>query len=446
LFCFFVAASANNITVSAQVQQEWVARYDGPIGNSSASALAMDSAGNCYVTGFSCSQIAFGGCGQTDWATIKYDADGNELWAARYNDAAMWQAGASAVAVDSAANVYVTGQVCVYAACDELGCFCSGSDYATIKYDTQGNRLWVARYHGPGIGLDPDGAAAIVLDAVGNVYVTGTSVGDYATIKYDTDGNQLWVSRYHGSDDGSGAATGIALDATGKVYVTGTSGGAYATIKYDTDGNQLWVARYNGPGNGPDVAAAIVLDAVGDVYVTGSSVGVGTSDDYATIKYDTDGNQLWVARYDGPGNGEDRATAIALDAAGSVYVTGWSLGLGTSFDYATIKYDADGNQLWVARYDGPGNGADFANAIALDVAGSVYVTGRSLGLGTDSDYATIKYDTDGNQLWVTRYNGPGNDYDEATAIALGPVGNVYVTGGSTGVGRFDYATIKYSQR
>ena len=98
------------------------------------------------------------------------------------------------------------------------------------------------------------------------------------------------------------------------------------------------------------------------------------------------------ARYNGPANSEDFAHAIAVDAAGNVYVTGWSLGLGNHSDYATIKYDPDGNELWVARYNGPGNSTDVATAIALDAAGNVYVTGESFGgLGTREDYATIKY-------------------------------------------------------
>src|SRR5207245_295507 len=105
--------------------------------------------------------------------------------------------------------------------------------------------------------------------------------------------------------------------------------------------------------------------------------------------------QEWVARYNGPGNYEDKATAIALDAAGNVYVTGGSWGSGTDFDYATIKYDSNGNQLWVARYNS-GNGGDSATAIAVDGAGNVYVTGWSSGGSTLIDYATIKYDSNGN--------------------------------------------------
>jgi len=260
-----------------------------------------------------------------------------------------------------------------------------------------------------------------------------------------------WVARYNGPADSLDCAEALALDPSGNIYVTGYSWGSgthydYATIKYDSDGNQLWVARYNGPGNGPDVAYALALDPSGNVCVTGYSYGSGTSSDYATIKYDSDGNQLWVARYNGPANDSDWGEALALDPSGNVYVTGYSTGSGTDYDYATIKYDQNGNQRWVARYNGPANGEDRAVAMALDASGNVYVTGRSYGSGTGEDYAIIKYDTNGNELWVARYNGPGNGQDRAEALTVDVSGNVYVTGCSYGSGTdYDYATIKYSQ-
>jgi len=326
-------------------------------------------------------------------------------------------------------------------------CICAGA---------AAQQAWAARYNGPGNGWD--GATAIAADSSGNVYVTGESYGvgtggDYVTIKYDPSGNQLWAATYNGPGNSSEQTSAIALDSGGNAYVTGLSvgvgtGADYATIKYDPSGNQLWVARYNGPGNDWDKAYGIAVDSGGNAYVTGVSLGIGTAYDYVTIKYDPAGSQLWVRRYNGPGNGNDEARAIALDSSGNVYVTGLSMGSGTQLDYATIKYDPSGVQLWAATYDGPGNGNDEARAIALDSSGNVYVTGQSAGSGTGDDYATIKYDgLTGNPLWpaAARYDGPASLDDLAWAIALDSGGNVYVTGGSDdGVTSGDYATVKYN--
>jgi uncharacterized delta-60 repeat protein len=432
------------------VISEWVARYNGPANSSDrAYAMALDPEGNIYVTGSSLGS----GVPSFDYATIKYDSSGNQLWVARYNGPGNVQDYAYAIAVDASANVYVTGKSDSISGINDY-------DYATIKYDSSGNELWVARYDGPGNGYDE--ARAIAVDASGNVYVTGWSwrsgAGfsyDYATVKYDSSGNELWVARYDGPGNHWDFAHAMTLDGSGNVYVTGRSYDTdtnvdYATVKYDSSGNQLWVARYNCPGNGfgCDEAYAIAVDASGNVYVTGSSDGSGGTYydyDYATVKYDANGNELWVARYDGPAKGNDWARAMAVDALGNVYVTGQSRG-STHYDYATVKYDSSGNQLWVARYNGPANSGGCAWAMALGPEGNVYVTGFSAGDGTSSDYASVKYDSSGNELWVARYNGPANIYDYAYAMALDASGNVYVTGGSYGSGtHYDYATIKYSQ-
>lgn len=138
------------------------------------------------------------------------------------------------------------------------------------------------------------------------------------------------------------------------------------------------------------------MDTSGNVYVTGYSAGSekdgsGTNSDYATIKYSSNGEQQWVARYDGSENEIDVATAIALDAAGNVSVTGYSAGKGTDYDYATIKYNSLGVEQWIARYNGGENDNDAANSIAVDDVGNVYVTGYSYGDGRQSNYVTVKY-------------------------------------------------------
>src|SRR5437762_10282299 len=92
----------------------------------------------------------------------------------------------------------------------------------------------------------------------------------------------------------------------------------------------------------PIFAEAVAVDSSGNVYVTGESAGPGTYMDYATIKYNFSGQQQWVIRYDGPGHDLDRASGIAVNDSGNVYVTGWSWGAATSSDYATVKYNSAG--------------------------------------------------------------------------------------------------------
>jgi len=301
-----------------------------------------------------------------------------------------------------------------------------------------------------------DGGFALAVDASGNVYVTGyISVSvtdiDYATIKYYANGDLAWLKRYNGPGDKIDYAVALTLDGSGNVYVTGMSDATgtenydYATIKYNSDGDTAWVRRYNGPGNDYDRGQAIAVDGFGNVYVTGYSYGSGTSSDYTTIKYNFNGDTAWVRRYNGPGNESDYANALAVNESGNVYVTGYSEGSGTDIDYATIKYYSNGDTAWVRRYNGPADSSDRAYALALDGSGNVYVTGESYGgSGTDYDYATVKYKSTGDTAWVMRYDNGSIEF--AYALAVDNSGNVYVTGYSYGSGTMiDYATIKYVQ-
>lgn len=429
------------------VQEAWVARYNGP-GNyeDNAKDIAIDDSGNIYITGNS-----LGSSTAMDYATIKYNPAGEMLWVARYNGIGNWNDAALAIAIDASGNVYVTG----------------GSvnldfdyDYATVKYNSSGEEMWVARYNGLGTLTDykDDIARDIAVDGSGNVYVTGSSYGpgtteDCVTIKYNSSGEEEWVHRYNGPGNSIDVGMAITTDGDGNIYVTGnavpegTSTADYLTIKYNALGDTIWIKLYNGVGGRADAATAIVIDGSGNVYVTGYSDRRNSSIarfDLTTIKYSSLGTEEWVTRYNGPGNLSNYGRGIVLDEIGNIYVTGESMGSGTGMDYATIKFSPSGDTLWVARYNGPGNDADYAKAIAIDGSGNVYVTGA--GPGTFWDYITVKYNSSGEEMWVASYNGSENSSDESNAIAVDNSGNVYVTGASIGSGSYlDYATVKYVQ-
>ncbi|UOQ64712.1 SBBP repeat-containing protein [Hymenobacter volaticus] len=432
-----------------------------------ASDMAVDAQGNVYVTGVSLNNInvlstPYGFA--WDIVTVKYSASGQQLWQARYATQASVD-NPPHIAVDAVGNVSVAGRALIN--------FAFSSDYLTIKYNgATGQQLWVKTYNG--IGNGSDGVADVGMDAVGNVYVTGYSKefgarSDYTTIKYSGDSGQpLWIRTYFLNGDEDDVPSALAVDAVGNVYVTGFSDGDLAatnydflTLKYSTSGEQLWVKTYNGTGarNSQEVPADLALDPEGNVAVTGRSYTSAGQSAYATVKYSASGQQLWVARSDrfGSASQQHGATAVAMDAAGNVAVTGNFYDNNGQIDYGTLKYaSADGQQLWLTRYNGTGNGEDLATDITMDAAGNVFVTGSSISnldtspLTTKADYATLKYDgTSGQQLWEARYNGPANGTDLASSIALDAAGNVLVTGSSYNglsiVYRDDFATIKYAQ-
>jgi len=330
----------------------------------------------------------------------------------------------------------------------------------TAASGAPGSRLWVSFYTGPGTGNDT--AMSVAVARAGSaVFVTGSSLGasgtfDYATVGYDAaTGARLWARRYAGAGGAGGSAVAVAVDPGGRrVFVTGQSPGSasgadYVTIAYDAaTGSQLWLSRYNGPANGSDIPSALAVSPDGSrVLVTGESQGSqATMGDYATVAYDAaTGAQLWVSRYNGPASRADSARSVAVGPhGGTVYVTGASTGIGTHSDYATVAYNAaTGAQRWVSRYNGPRRKYDRAASEAVAPGGhTVYVTGTS-----GRAFATVAYDAaTGAPRWVSRFTGGAGNVDRAFSLAVSPSGGmVYATGFASNrfSGDMDIATVAY---
>ncbi len=428
-------------TSRSQVTQVWEQRYNGTADSTDyATDVRVDASGNVYVTGGSRSS----GGAHLDIVTIKYNPEGNVMWLQKYNGPADSSDYPSSLFVDASGNVYVTGTS--YG----IG---SSSDFITIKYNSAGVQQWAQRFDGPANSFED--SYALRVDASGNVYVAGSSYDnassyDYYVIKYNSSGMLQWGQRYNGTGNSYDTPSSLEIDNSGNVYVAGYSTGVgtgydYLTLKYNASGVQQWEQRYNGPGNSSENVFCMDVDAAGNVYITGFSGGSGTGNDFATIRYNSAGAQQWLQRYNGTGNGNDLASSLAVDDSGNVYISGYSAGTSSGDDYTTIKYNSAGVQQWLQTYNGTGNAADDVYSLAIDRTGNIYVTGYSFGSGTNNDHATVKYNSAGTQQWVQRYNGPTSNSDEAYSVAVDTTGNVYVTGGSRSNTGFDFTTIKYSQ-
>ena len=413
------------------VEEAWVQIYNGTgNGDDYVNAIAVDEDGSVIVTGFSSNGS------NNDYVTIKYDKDGALAWSQAYNGTGNGDDEAQDIAVDSDGNVYVTGSVFRN----------STDDYCTIKYDTAGNLAWIKFYNGSLNGYDI--ANAIAVDDSSNTYVTGYAMLDSGfsavTIKYDTLGNVVWTEVFDELGTSLSQGKDVALDAAGNVYV---SIGDYANsilVKYDLAGNALWTKTFNNPmittRNEP---VDLAVDVIGNSYVTGDFVDIFGDKFIFTIKYDPSGNLLWTAL-----RADIFVNAIAADIAGSGYVTGRSTGSSMFDDYGTIKYNPAGTEEWIDFYDGETGSPEWYSANATDIVvddeSNALVTGIATIESGEGSFVTIKYDTAGNLIWRKDYIFEYGVFPfPVPIIALGASDSAYVSGSIGNGSNSDIATIKY---
>ena len=459
------ATVAYNASTGAQ---NWVARYDGPAsGNDQASSVATSPDGlHVYVTGKS--ETANG---YTDDATVAYDSvTGNQQWVSRYSLPSVFNLAATVKVSPNGKSVFVTGEKVTFV--DQIN---SVSEYPTIAYDAlTGAQQWISSYPGPRndayvavtLAVSPDSESVFVLQ------MSGENAGDFAAVRYDaTSGAQQWVAKYDGPGNGLDLPKGISVSTDGsKVVVTGASPGKetrndFATLQYDAaTGAQQWLVRYNGPGTNDDEAVAIVTSPDGNtVYVTGwSENGSDYGLDYATVAYDaTTGIQKWASRYHRADNSFATARAMAISHNGRrLYVTGYTdAGYnGAPPEYTTVAYDAaTGARLWKAFFTAPMNSdinSGTAQALVVSPDDSrVYVTGNVAGstggFTSYNDFGTVAYDAAmGSVIWTAYYAGTAglsNSNNIPWAIGVTPDGNHVVVAGqvSNNTSPLDFGTVAY---
>ena len=332
--------------------------------NKGSAKLDIDAAGNAYVMMSDTEAVV----------TVKYDPFGRLLWRARSTPDANWHNRYAVLAVDRATGiVYVTTDT--YKGFEEEGAL------ATIKYAADGHQEWVMRYR-PGaisVGLASDETLVVAPDG-GAVVLAGTDLPDaHVLLRYNAQGNLLWTHS-EPMDVMGGGMDQLTVGADSAIYVRSWGG----VSKYAATGELLWTAPC---GHVKDFQ----VDLAGNVYCTFGRV--------TTEKYGPSGEFLWSAGYvvEAPG-----PTALTLDATGNAYMTvfvqeevvdpnmpnlppGW---LYRTVAIATVKYDANGTQQWLAIHDPPPvESSPTIEDVVVDAQGRVYV----LGDGIIIKYAQVEY-------------------------------------------------------
>jgi hypothetical protein len=386
---------------------------------------AIDSRGGVFIVSADCNSKS-----ECRYVVAKYDKEGKHLWSRQGAGMGPITDFFAAVVTDEQGAVYVVQRVPGYAPAPEKLVAEYRFGYVVDKYDAKGRKVWTAQGRlNEQDALDPTGMA---VGKNGDVYVTGTctqrgegrhTVGDLndmldhdiLTEKYDKEGGLLWSARYAGPAGNDDWPKDVSVDVKGNVYIAGTStpakrGGQFVTLKYDAAGSLRW-ARYYTPRRGAFSGAEhLVVDDRAAVYVLGSSMTLENRRmELVTVKYDTSGQEQWVAKYSDKLKKSAHPVGIAKDVHGSIHVAAyispsywetaepntWSNATG---EYLVIKYSATGKQQWVAKYEKPLSVQGWINKIKVDTKGAVYLVGQ-----IESEALIVKFDSTGKQQWAKRF-------------------------------------------
>jgi uncharacterized delta-60 repeat protein len=439
-----VGASENIITISYSNlgATNWTSTY-GAAGDDRGQAIASDAAGNIFVGGIRAN------ASDDDFVTIKYNNTGVQQWANIVNGGDNDRL--TTLKLDATGNVFVTGQTDIDAG--------GSTDYnfRTIKYNTAGVQQWSIITGNP--VNQEDVPSDLYIDALGNVYVTGKSDAsaaaavnyEFMTAKYNASGVLQWLKYYDGTvTNAEDIPSMIVTDAASNVWISGSVNYTATQkdavfVKYNSTGVFQVAKTYNGKGDFNDKVKAIAVDASNNMYVTGYTVAAAQQRNLLIQKVNSSGTTIWTNTFDGTGE-NDEGLAVTTDAAGNVYVAGYSNGAGSYDDGLLRKYNSAGVLQFSAIYNYAANQLDKFVSVAVAPSGDIYVTGYSDGNAdvtiNNYDIVTIKYNALGLQQWAVRYNGAGNAEDRPAKMIFN--GNrLYITGHTSNGINNDVVTLKY---
>lgn len=399
----FILAALQSVTLYAQQAQFSHADFVKLSNSSSVLGVETDAAGNAYSVGYFYGDMFLPAETLTAAASSigsgfiwKKKPDGSIEWAKLFGG----EARATSVKKSSDNFIYVAGVIRNSMTFNGTTYPSTGKmDVFLAKLNPAGQTVWLKQGSGSADASQYNGCAIndLVVDANGNVYFTGFFTD---SLKF---GNQRVL------------ASGVNDIMTGK---------------FNSNGDLLWIKRAGGSYGGDcglpnnDNGAAIALDNANGVYITGHyafNLQVGTENftasstvDAYVAKYDRDGNFLWAKSMGGVS--WDVATSVACDANNNVFVAGnfkenmiinghtytSVSGWGSQYDIFIIKMDSQGNYLW-AKQEG-GNLSEYANRIAVDYAGNLYVGGNMDG---ESNIADSVITASPHRCFIAKYNNQG---------------------------------------
>ncbi len=321
--------------------------------------------------------------GNMDLIVLCVDTSGHTEWI--YRDTSAFEA--NAVAVSQSHYVYAAGFTRI-----------SSLDIIVLKLDSLGNEVWRYVYDGPAGSYDE--ATSIAIDKNENIYVGGYSTGggtstDFTVIKLDSAGNERWVYRYDGPASYRDELKVLVLDSLGNIYMTGWSWGIdwdFCVVKIDTAGEEKWVYRYNGQANIADNSEDLVVDDSGNVYVGGASCD-DTVILFTVIKVDSSGQEWWRYLSAGPWGKGGGVVSLVFGGQGVIYAGGGFWNLAYRGQIALVKLSSAGESLWTYVYPHQpvSPGTDCTRDVVIDAVGNVYLAGQINVSTWDDDIVVMKF-------------------------------------------------------